>query len=646
MALDPERNTTFDKAILAEIIKGKISPAVPSDRVREIYEKARKNPDLHYSLEMYHMTRADLITKGLRIGRAWKIFMDKHNLNKEERRLVLAFFPELAPVLLHYEFFIPSLELQGSKEQVEKWLPKAESMEIIGCYAQTELGHGSNVRGIETESIYDEVTKEFILNSPTITSTKWWIGGLGVVSTHVLVVARLKVKGQDYGPHAFLVNIRDIKTHEPFPGIDVGDIGPKMGLHSNDNGFLRFDHFRVPKDAMLNKFARINDYGDYEIIDPNAIKILYLSLIKARSTLVYDAWYPLSNALTISIRYSLVREQFPDPENPKKEKKILDYQIQRYKLFRILARLYSLAFIKPLFKDLYDKAERKLENGDDSDLPFLHCIMSLYKSYITFNVLEGLEEARRSCGGHGYMMLSGLPSLYANYLPSITYDGDNSILTLQAARYFMSVLRKPTVMHEHLEYLTAARVPLTGDPYSLDFHQLCFDTASRNKFQRLVSREAQLLSKGLKKEIIWNNELQVEAIEACEAAYYSSIHRFFAKGLSEINDTNVRRILEAIRQVFATTELERFHGELLRSGISPDTLDSFKRVQLEGLDRIRPDALGLIEAFEVDDECLNSVIGNKDGLVYQNMLRTTKTLNPLNKHKVFPGIKQHLKPKL
>ena len=46
-------------------------------------------------------------------------------------------------------------------------------MEIIGCYAQTELGHGSNVRELETQAIYDHSTKELIMNSPTITSTKW-----------------------------------------------------------------------------------------------------------------------------------------------------------------------------------------------------------------------------------------------------------------------------------------------------------------------------------------------------------------------------------------------------------------------------------------------------------------------------------------
>jgi hypothetical protein len=397
---------------------------------------------------------------------------------------------------------------------------------------------------------------------------------------------------------------------------------------------------------MLNRFAKINSKDEYEIIDPNAMKILYLSLIRARSSLIFDAWYPIAIALTISIRYSLIREQFPDPENPKKEKKILDYQIQRFKLFKMLGRLYAVICARPFIKSLYTQAEEKLNNSDVSDLAFLHCIVSLYKSYVTFNALEAIEECRRSCGGHGYMMLSGLPSLYAEYLPSITYDGDNSILTLQSARYFMSLLRKPKQMPETLEYLTENPSVPQGDAHCPIFHQKCFELAARNRFKRLVVRERALLAQGKKKEIIWNSDLQVEAVEACEAAYYASIHGYFAKSLLTIQDQTIKNTLENLRQIFATSELERFNGELARAGVSGESLDRIKAVQLEGFDKIRPDALGLVEIFEVDDEVLNSVIARKNGLIYQDMLRTSKYLNPLNKERVFPGVKKQVKPKL
>lgn len=65
----------------------------------------------------------------------------------------------------------------GTSEQVTEWLPSIYDCKLIGAYAQTELGHGTFVRGLETTATYDEKTEEFIMNSPTKTSYKWWPGG-------------------------------------------------------------------------------------------------------------------------------------------------------------------------------------------------------------------------------------------------------------------------------------------------------------------------------------------------------------------------------------------------------------------------------------------------------------------------------------
>lgn len=68
--------------------------------------------------------------------------------------------------------FIPAIKGQGTEEQQKKWLPLAQKMKIIGCYAQTELGHGSNVQGLETTATFDPKTDEFVIHSPTLTSSK------------------------------------------------------------------------------------------------------------------------------------------------------------------------------------------------------------------------------------------------------------------------------------------------------------------------------------------------------------------------------------------------------------------------------------------------------------------------------------------
>jgi acyl-CoA oxidase len=114
--------------------------------------------------------------------------------------------------------FIPTILSQGDAEQQAHWLPKCYSLEIIGTYAQTELAHGTFVRGLETTATYDKQTQEFVLHSPTLTATKWWPGGMGKTSTHAVVMARLILDGKDYGPHAFMVQLRCLDSHKPMPG--------------------------------------------------------------------------------------------------------------------------------------------------------------------------------------------------------------------------------------------------------------------------------------------------------------------------------------------------------------------------------------------------------------------------------------------
>lgn len=87
-----------------------------------------------------------------------------------------ALFPEANPLSLHLGMFIPAIIGHGTKEQQEKWMARAANYNIIGTYAQTELGHGTFLRGLETTATYDEKTQEFVLNSPTLTAYKWWPG--------------------------------------------------------------------------------------------------------------------------------------------------------------------------------------------------------------------------------------------------------------------------------------------------------------------------------------------------------------------------------------------------------------------------------------------------------------------------------------
>ena len=79
----------------------------------------------------------------------------------------------------------------------------------MGGYAQTEIGHGSDVKGLETTATYDENKEVWIMNTPKVTSAKMWVGLLGNFSTHVVLQAKAFVKGQSLGVQTFVIEIRN-----------------------------------------------------------------------------------------------------------------------------------------------------------------------------------------------------------------------------------------------------------------------------------------------------------------------------------------------------------------------------------------------------------------------------------------------------
>ena len=156
-------------------------------------------------------------------------------------------------------------------------MPLVDNLNIIGCYAQTELGHGSNVADLETTAILDLKTDEFIIDTPSVKATKVWPGGLGISSTHAVVFARCIVDENDYGVQAFMVQIRSLDDHSALPGVEVGELGTKLGYNSMDNGFLSFSNFRIPRTNLLSRFVNIDMEGNLELKgDP---KMLYQIMV-------------------------------------------------------------------------------------------------------------------------------------------------------------------------------------------------------------------------------------------------------------------------------------------------------------------------------------------------------------------------------
>ena len=151
---------------------------------------------------------------------------------------------------------------------------------MTGCYAQTELGHGSFVQGLETTSTFDKATQEFVINSPTITSIKFWPGDMSKFSNHAIVYAKLILDGVPYGVNAFLVQTRDLVTYEPMPGIEMGDIGPKFGYQSKDNGYMLFKNIRIPRTNMLKRYSEVDAEG--KLLLKADLRTLYAVMLETR----------------------------------------------------------------------------------------------------------------------------------------------------------------------------------------------------------------------------------------------------------------------------------------------------------------------------------------------------------------------------
>ncbi len=146
--------------------------------------------------------------------------ISSHVVLGEDDSFVLMFLASQfqMPGATHLGMFLGGIKFLGSDGQFLKYEQGCRDFSIIGSYVQTELGHGSDVQRLETTATFDAPTQSFRLNTPTISSTKWWPGDLGVLANHALVFARLFAGGEDHGVQPFVVRIRD-ERGRVLPGI-------------------------------------------------------------------------------------------------------------------------------------------------------------------------------------------------------------------------------------------------------------------------------------------------------------------------------------------------------------------------------------------------------------------------------------------
>ncbi|XP_077891324.1 acyl-coenzyme A oxidase-like protein [Ictidomys tridecemlineatus] len=160
-----------------------------------------------------------------------------------------------------YWLFGGAVRNLGSPRHVTQWLQPLKEQQYTGMFAMTERGHGSNVRGIQTEATFDLVAQEFVIHTPCENAQKMYIGN-AMCGNYAAVFAQLIINGSSQGPHCFIVPIRD-ENGSLYPGVTAIDMMHKEGLHGVDNGILIFNKVRVPRENLLDKFGSVAPDGQY-----------------------------------------------------------------------------------------------------------------------------------------------------------------------------------------------------------------------------------------------------------------------------------------------------------------------------------------------------------------------------------------------
>ena len=266
----------------------------------------------------------------------------------------------------------------GTEKHYKKYLKDIATLKLPGGFAMTETHHGSNVKGAKTTAVYNHKDRTFIINTPEKYDRKEYIGNTANHGEMVTVFAKLIIGDKDYGVNAFIVPIRDTEKNI-LNGITIEDCGHKMGLNGVDNGIITFKNVVIPYDNMLDRFAQVNQNGEFESPIPSDNSRFFTmlgTLVGGRIGIPRSALAAAKTGLTIAIKYGDKRRQF-GPEGGM-EVPILNYRMHQLRLMPYLANAYAIHFgLQYLTKRFVNRTEDQMQE--------IEALAAGMKSYATWN---------------------------------------------------------------------------------------------------------------------------------------------------------------------------------------------------------------------------------------------------------------------
>lgn len=520
----------------------------------------------------------------------------------------------------------------GTAWHHETYLRDIVTLALPGCYAMTEIGHGSDVSSLETTLTYDRSSDEIVVHSPTASSMKAYIGGAAVDAQMAVVYGQLIVGEESHGVHATMVPIRD-EAGTPLPGVTPGDHGAKGGLAGVDNGTLLFDQVRVPRRMLLDRYGGVNADGDYvsDIENPNRRFFTMLgTLVRGRICIAAAGAVAGRRGLSIATRYALKRRQFSAPGH-EGDVLLIDYLAHQRKLFPRIATAYALMFaqneITERMQDLHQAGDHDVEAQRE-----LETRAAGLKAVSTQFGNDTIQVCREACGGAGYMSENGLTLIRRDADVFATFEGDNTVLLqlvakgllsnykemfgdldmrgmLQfAAKSFSGAVIERTAARPVIDRLLEATSRRNDDNplHDRGWHIGMFEDRERHVLETLAGRLRQA-GKVNDDSFEAFNSTQDHVLLAARTHMDRVVLEAFVQGIENCIDPVAKDRLERLCDLYALCSIEADAGWFLEHNrLSATRSKAVTAAVNELLRTLRPDALALVEGMGVPEEWLNS----------------------------------------